>query len=140
LVAGRGLDGGSRMTATPPLLERYDAFLVDLDGTVYVGGRLLPGSREALWSIVRAGKRLLYLTNNPFTARAELRTKLETFDLPVDGCPVVTAAWAAAQYAARLAAGPGAEVFVLGAEALRRDCLEAGLRPTAHGRAPGIEA
>jgi ribonucleotide monophosphatase NagD (HAD superfamily) len=48
------------------LAERFDAFLLDLDGVVYLGDEPLPGSREA-------GKKLRFLTNDPRPTREQLR-------------------------------------------------------------------
>lgn len=46
------------------LLDRYSAFAVDLDGVVWRGDEMLEGGAEAIGAIRRAGKRVLFLTNN----------------------------------------------------------------------------
>ena len=46
------------------IAERFDAFLFDLDGVVYLGDELLPGSEEALARLREAGKEVRFLTND----------------------------------------------------------------------------
>ena len=43
------------------LAGRYDAALLDLDGTIYEGGRAVPGALEGL---TEAGLPMLFVTNN----------------------------------------------------------------------------
>jgi ribonucleotide monophosphatase NagD (HAD superfamily) len=47
------------------LVERFDAFLFDLDGVIYLGDELLPGSKEAVARIRDADKEVRFLTNDP---------------------------------------------------------------------------
>ena len=47
------------------LLERFDVFLFDLDGVVYLGDEPLPHARESLARLRSAGKTVLFLTNDP---------------------------------------------------------------------------
>ena len=48
-----------------PLAARYDAFIVDLWGTVHDGIHPLPGAVEALASLQRQGKQVAFLSNVP---------------------------------------------------------------------------
>lgn len=45
-------------------LENVKLFLMDMDGTVYVGDRKIAGAFEALEELKRRGKKVLFLTNN----------------------------------------------------------------------------
>lgn len=45
--------------------EFYDAYLFDLDGTIYLGEELLPGARELLDSLRSRGSQRVFLSNNP---------------------------------------------------------------------------
>ena len=55
------------------LVERFDAFLFDLDGVAYLGDELLPGSREALVRIRETGTEVRFLTDDPRPTREQLR-------------------------------------------------------------------
>ncbi len=43
-----------------PLLRPYDHVLLDLDGCVWIGDQLVPGSQEALAELRSAGKTVCY--------------------------------------------------------------------------------
>ena len=48
-----------------PLLERYDAFIIDLWGVIHDGSALYEGSDALLRAMVAAGKQVLLLSNAP---------------------------------------------------------------------------
>ena len=114
------------MTSTPqalrgsaePLDTAYDVALLDLDGTVYLGGAAIPGAAEALRKADAAGLRLAYVTNNAFRTPAAIAELLTSFGVPAIPQDVVTSAQAAARMLAeRLPAG--APVLVIGGSGLR---------------------
>jgi len=106
----------------------YDAALLDLDGTVYLGGTVIPGAAEALRKADAAGLRLAYVTNNAFRTPAAIAALLTSFGIPAGPQDVVTSAQAAARMLAeRLPAG--ARVLVIGGNGLRMAVRERGLRP-----------
>ncbi|MFE9747045.1 HAD-IIA family hydrolase [Saccharothrix saharensis] len=107
---------------TAVLADRFDGFIVDLDGVVHVGGHPLPGAVETLSALTRDGKRIVYLTNDPRHARATVAARLTGWGLPTGPQAVVTSGWFAA---AEVAAG-GARVFVIGTDELRAETAEAG--------------
>ena len=39
-------------------LPRYDGYIFDLDGTIYLGDQLIPGAQGTVERIVRAGCRV----------------------------------------------------------------------------------
>lgn len=52
------------------------AALFDLDGTVYIGGKLIPGAKEAINALRRGGIKIVYLTNNSSADAEEYACKL----------------------------------------------------------------
>src|SRR5918998_3877635 len=80
------------------IAERFDAFLFDLDGVVYLGDELLPGSEEALARLREAGKEVRFLTNDPRPTRAQVRRRLAGMGVGVDAEEVITSGWATANY------------------------------------------
>jgi HAD superfamily hydrolase (TIGR01450 family) len=114
--------------STEPLDAAYDVALLDLDGTVYLGGAAIPGAVEALRKADAAGMRLAYVTNNASRTPAAIAGLLTGLGVPATARDVVTSAQAAARMLAdRLPAG--APVLVVGASALRSALRERGLRP-----------
>ena len=59
-----------------PLAARYDQFILDLDGCVWVGGEPTPGVVEALEELRAAGKQFAFATNNAFESGEDLVAQL----------------------------------------------------------------
>ncbi|MDD2629735.1 MAG: HAD-IIA family hydrolase [Limnochordia bacterium] len=64
------------MTLRPSVDRLYKGYMFDLDGTIYFGSRLLPGAREVVEYLKNAGRRVLFLTNNPLLTREDYADKL----------------------------------------------------------------
>jgi NagD protein len=73
---------------SPPRVFR--GYALDLDGTVYLGGKLLPGAAETIARIRAAGSRLVFLTNNPLRSPASYAEALTGLGIPADPGDVVT--------------------------------------------------
>lgn len=107
--------------------DRFDGFLVDLDGVVWVGRELISGAVKALCELHEAGKEVVFVTNNPAKPPSTYVERLREAGVPVDDGRVVTAGVATAGLAAeRVGAGAGA--FVIGAPAFHDSVAEAGLK------------
>ena len=109
------------------IADAFDAFLIDLDGVVYIGENLVPGSDEAVRDLFRRGKRVVFLTNNPENSRRHYAAKLGGFGLDVEPSAVLTAGAATAQWIARHEVEAGTSTFVVGSEALKDEVRDAGL-------------
>src|SRR5262245_21938934 len=111
-----------------PLSEAYDVGLLDLDGTVYIGSRALPGAGEALAKARASGMRLAFVTNNAYRTPSAVASLLNAIGVPSATEDVVTSAQAAARMLAeRFPAG--ARVLVVGGMGLRQALRAHGLRP-----------
>jgi HAD superfamily hydrolase (TIGR01450 family) len=110
-----------------PLADRFDGLLIDLDGVVWIGREPVPGSRQALRALQEAGKRIVFVTNNPTRPPAVYAERLRGFGVEVGAEQVVTAGMVAARLAGE-AAGAGGSAFVIGAPALKEMVAAAGAR------------
>ncbi len=63
-------------------LKNVKLFLMDMDGTVYVGNKKIPGAFEALEELKRRGKKVLFLTNNSSKTATSYVKKLSSMDYP----------------------------------------------------------
>ncbi len=90
----------------------YRGWLFDLDGTVYLGDRLIPGAAECLATLRAAGRRIAFLTNKPLQTRAEYAAKLTRLGVPAAPDDVVNSSLVLARYLRDR--DPGAPVFVIG--------------------------
>lgn len=109
-----------------PLADRFDGFLVDLDGVVWIGREPVPGSVEALRALLAAGKRIVFVTNNPGRLPGAYAERLRELGVEVGAEQVVTAGMVAARLAGEAAGGGGA--FVIGASALKEMVAATGAR------------
>lgn len=100
-------------------LEQVRCFLLDLDGTFYVGGRLLPGSRPFMAALARTGRDYLFVTNNSSQHAGHYADKLARMGFPVPQVKVFTSGEATALYLQRRY--PGARLYVVGTPALEEE-------------------
>jgi glycerol 3-phosphatase-2 len=113
---------------TTSVLDDHDVVLLDLDGTVYLGGKLIPGAGEAIAGVHRKGIALRYVTNNASKTPHDFAVLLAELGLPAQEVEVSTSSQAAAaMLAERLS--PGARVLIIGADALASEVEKAGLQP-----------
>jgi len=100
-------------------------YLLDLDGTVYLGERLIAGVREAIETLRSRGRRIVFLSNKPLHSRRDYAEKLTQLGVPTTEEDVVNSSYVLARYLAKRA--PGAKVFVIGEEPLRVELRSANL-------------
>lgn len=110
-----------------PIIDDYDGFLVDLDGVVWTGREPIPGSPEALATMIAAGKEVVFVTNNPSKPPRAYAERLQGYGVETTPDRIITAGIVVARLAAE-AAEPGAGALVLGYEPLQELITEAGLR------------
>lgn len=106
----------------------YDLVIFDLDGVVYLIDKPIPGAAEAVGRLRASGTSVAYATNNASRRAADVASLLTGMGVAAEPDEVLTSAGAAAAVLAqRLPAG--APVLVVGADALRAEVTDAGLRP-----------
>ncbi len=106
-------------------LSGIRCFLLDMDGTFYLGDRLIEGSLDFLDALRRTGRTARFLTNNSSRSASAYRTKLLGMGVDPIYCDVISSAHAAAHYC--LKAFPGQRCFLLGNPALTEEMREMGL-------------
>ncbi|WP_459545430.1 HAD-IIA family hydrolase [Nocardia sp. X0981] len=116
---------------TTRLRDRYEALLLDLDGTLYRGPAVIEGGPAAL---AGGRQRLVYVTNNAGRAAAAVAAHLAELGYPAAEPDVVTSAQAAGRLLAERLE-PGAEVLVVGTDDLAAEVKAAGLQPVRHAGA-----
>ncbi|BAD56840.1 putative hydrolase [Nocardia farcinica IFM 10152] len=109
------------------LRDRYEALLLDLDGTLYRGPVVIAGAPEAL-AAAATSQRLAYVTNNASRGPAVVAAHLAELGFPARAEDVVTSAQAAVRLLAERLE-PGATVLVVGTDDLAAEVEEAGLKP-----------
>jgi HAD superfamily hydrolase (TIGR01450 family) len=110
------------------IADKFDGFLIDLDGVVWVGREPVPGAVDSLRGLLERGRQLVFVTNNPGKPAASYAERLRDAGLDVGEDCVVTAGTATAEFAASRT-GAGATAFAIGAPAFRESVAAAGLEP-----------
>jgi HAD superfamily hydrolase (TIGR01450 family) len=108
------------------LADQFDGFLVDLDGVVWEGRELVPGSVEALRVLIESGKEIVFVTNNSVKPPEAYAVRLRETGVDVANDRVATAGAATAQLAAEHVRS-GGTAFVIGAPGFKETVAASGL-------------
>lgn len=109
-------------------LKEIRCFLLDMDGTFYLGNTLIDGAKEFLETLNSQGKQFIFLTNNSSKNSREYQKKLEAMGCGVEMSRVFTSGEATTLYLNK--EKPGASIFLLGTPLLEQEFTEAGFKLT----------
>ncbi len=90
-----------------------------MDGTFYLGERLLPGARRFIETVQALGKEYLFLTNNSSNDRRAYAEKISQMGISIPEDRILTSGEATASYLVEKA--PGKRLFVVGTASLRAE-------------------
>lgn len=102
-------------------LEHVRCFLLDMDGTFYLGEQLLEGALRFIDVLHQQGRDFLFLTNNSSKDGQQYVEKITRLGLPISREKVLTSGEATAMHVRDQK--PGARVFVVGTAALENEFL-----------------
>jgi len=105
------------------------AWVLDLDGVVWLGDQPIPGAAAAVARLRTAGERVLFVTNNSALRLADQEAKLASQGIPAVG-DVVTSAVVAAGLVA-----PGERVFLCAGAGVEEAVVARGATPVRDGDA-----
>ena len=108
------------------------AWLLDLDGVVWLAGEAIGGSPQAVAALRAAGERVLFVTNNSSSTVADQEARLAGIGIPAEG-DVVTSAMAAARLLA-----PGSTALVCGGPGITEAVEAAGCTAVREGDADAV--
>lgn len=106
-------------------LPLLDAYLFDLDGTIYLGEDIIPGAPEAIERLKSRGAKVMYITNKPLCKPDEYAEKLVRLGIPATPAEIITSSMVLADYMREF--HPGARVLLISEQVLREDLEEAGI-------------
>ena len=101
-------------------------YIFDLDGTIYLGERLIPGARETIEKLKSLSKKIVYLSNKPLQTREDYASKLTRLGVPTQPHEVINSSLVMARWLSREA--PGAAIYVIGEIPLVEELVRAGFR------------
>ena len=106
----------------------YDAYIFDLDGTVYLGDNLLLSAGETITHLREMGKRTVFLSNNPTRTRENYAAKLTRLGLITPETDVINSSYVMVDFLKRRM--PQAKLFVVGEDSLCNELERAGFELT----------
>jgi len=102
----------------------YKAYIFDQDGTLYLGDQLLPGAAETIAALREAGRRTIFLSNNPTKTRDQYAAKLTRLGIPTTIEDIVNSSFVMVKWLLKFE--PNAKLFVVGEEPLKNELKSAG--------------
>lgn len=100
-------------------LKKTELFLLDMDGTLYLGDQVFEGAVDFVRRISESGRKYIYLTNNSSRAGEDYVNRLRRLGFPCERENVFTSGMATAMYLRENY--PDARVCLVGTEAFRRE-------------------
>jgi len=100
-------------------LKEKTIFLLDIDGTIYLGDKLIDGAKDFLKSIKDKGKRYIFLTNNSSGNKADYVQKLSKLGIDATEEEIFTSGEATTMYLK--SKKKGAKVYLLGTKSLEKE-------------------
>jgi NagD protein len=93
-------------------IKGKSGFIIDMDGVIYHGNKLLPGVIDFLNWLESSGKKYLFLTNSPERTPKELHEKLKRLGIDVGEEHFYTSALATASFLANQK--PNGSAYIIG--------------------------
>ena len=107
-----------------PRLSDIRVFMLDMDGTIYLGDRLFPCTLPFLRYLRETGRRAVYLTNNSSRSRDRYVERLAGFGISASPDDIFTSGEATALWLRERA--PGARLYLAGTPSLEQEFSDAG--------------
>ena len=108
------------------MTPRYDGYILDLDGTIYLSERLIPGADAAVARLRAAGRPVVFLSNKPLEPRASYAARLTRLGIATPAEDVINSTQALMHYLRTH--HPDAGLWVIGEPALLDELRAEGFR------------
>lgn len=105
-------------------LKEKTVYLLDMDGTIYLGDELIDGASEFLNTIKSKGKRYIFLTNNSSKSKEIYVEKLNNLGIHALEEDVFTSGEATTMYLKKQK--QGAKIYLLGTKSLEEEFVREG--------------
>jgi HAD superfamily hydrolase (TIGR01450 family) len=112
------------------MIEKYEAFIFDLDGTIYLGDKIIPNAGDTVNYLRKAGKQILFVSNKTTGRSKDYFNLLNAFGVQLNLNEIITATTVLKNYLQRYYYGK--KFFAIGEEIFIKEIAEAGLSYTAN--------
>lgn len=105
-------------------LQKIKVFVLDMDGTIYLGNKLFPFSPDFLKGLKQANKDFIFLTNNSSKNAKDYKNKLSKMGIEPTLNQIYTTNIATIEYLTKIK--QKAKIYLIGTQSLKEDFLNAG--------------
>lgn len=107
-------------------LKDKNTFLLDMDGTIFLGNELIDGASDFLDTLKNNGKRYIFMTNNSSKNKTAYVEKLQKLGLDVTAEEIFTSGEATTRYLKNR--HEGARIYLLGTPSLEEEFIGQGFQ------------
>jgi HAD superfamily hydrolase (TIGR01450 family) len=107
------------------ILEKTELFVLDMDGTFYLGDDILDGALDFLEAVKKAGKRYIFFTNNSSVSSDLYIEKLKRMNCHITPDMIMTSGDVMIRFIR--SRYPGKSIYLLGTPQLRESFVKAGI-------------
>lgn len=108
------------------MIEKYEAFIFDLDGTIYRGSKLIPGAKKTINKLKELGKKVIFISNKT-TGTVQLYYKfLSAHGLNIEQEEIVNSTTVLKSFLKEYS--PGSSFFAIGEEIFINEMEDAGFK------------
>lgn len=118
------------------MLKDKRLFLLDIDGTVCIGERLISGTKQFLEAVKESGGQFVFITNNSTRGIDDYIRSFQKLGIATDHTNFITASYATVQYLKKHYEGK--LIYVMGTKSLMRELKRNGIRVTVDCQDPEI--
>ena len=118
------------------MLKDKRLFLLDIDGTVCIGERLISGTKQFLEAVKESGGQFVFITNNSTRGIDDYIRSFQKLGIATDYTNFITASYATVQYLKQHYEGK--LIYVMGTKSLMRELKRNGIRVTVDCQDPEI--
>ena len=110
------------------MINKYDAFIFDLDGTIYRGIKLIPGAKETINKIKGIGKKVIFISNKTTGTVEQYFNFLSSHGFNAELEEIVNSTTVLKKYLSEYSSG--SNFFAIGEDVFINELEEAGLHFT----------
>ncbi|PVU93232.1 hypothetical protein BB561_003392 [Smittium simulii] len=111
------------------LVDKYDTFLFDCDGVIWLGTTIIEGVKESIAFLKSQNKRVVFVTNNSTISRKEYSKKFAGFGMSISKEEIFSSSHATAVHLKNIVKfSPDKKVFVVGGQGVKDELHLANIR------------
>src|SRR6056297_2056699 len=107
-------------------LDEIKLFILDMDGTIYLGQELIEGTDDFINYLDKIGKNYVFLTNNSSKNALDYQQKLHNLGIDTTVDNVVTSGQVTAHYVEQKYGSEDINLYILGTESLKEEFKKIG--------------